>query len=167
LGRGNLALKMVSKSSSEVQCHSGTLPNNREGISVSAFLIPGMCIGVMGHDRFMLSRGASARTSWAAIRDFLDAILVTQLTVGELSLNRATCLWASYGAIPSRHNHKSSSPAISKSEFEMEPVMLSKETSLLAMLVGHCRRKTVGGKPESSPRITPPTPWLDASTIPM
>ncbi len=160
-------MKRVSKASSDVQCHSGTLPNDRKGISVSVFSIPGICIGVMGHDRWMFSRSLSARTSWAAIRNFLDAILVTQLTVGELSLKRATCLWARSGAIPSRHNHKSSSPAISKSEFEMEPVMFSKETSLLDMLFGHCRRKTVGGKPETSPRTTPLTPWLDASTIPI
>ncbi len=133
-----------------VQCHSGTLPNDREGISVSAFSMPGICTGVIGHDCLMFSCSTSARTSWAATRDFLEAILVVQLTDGELSPNNATCLWASVGATPSRHSHRRSSP-----------VGFSKETISLEISGGHCSRKMVGGSSESSPMTTPPTPcWM-------
>ncbi len=62
-GRGNVELKRVSRSLSDLQCHSRTLPNDRDGISVSAFSTPGMCIDVSGHKRLMLRRSASARTS--------------------------------------------------------------------------------------------------------
>ena len=34
LGRGKVLLKKVSNSSSDLKCHSGLLPNDRDGISV-------------------------------------------------------------------------------------------------------------------------------------
>jgi hypothetical protein len=70
LGRGNLELKSVNRSDSDWQVHSGTLPNEREGMSVSAFSIPGMCTGVNGHDCLTLRRKASALTSCAATSIF-------------------------------------------------------------------------------------------------
>jgi hypothetical protein len=36
-GRGKVALKKVSKSMSILKCHFGSLPNEREGISVMAY----------------------------------------------------------------------------------------------------------------------------------
>ena len=82
VGRGDLELKRVISSPSELHFHSGMLPNDHEGMSVSALLNPGMCTGVSWHDCLMLRRKASARTSCAITLDFLEAILVTQLTVG-------------------------------------------------------------------------------------
>ena len=113
----------------------------------------------------MLRRRVSARTSWAATRDVRDAIFVTQLTDGELSLNKAMCLWARSGAIPSRHSQRSRYPAISRSELVIFPLGLSIEISSFVMSGGHCNRKTVGGRSKSSPMTTPPAPWLEASTM--
>ena len=36
-GKGNFSVNKVSRSSLEWQCHSGTLPNERDGMSESAF----------------------------------------------------------------------------------------------------------------------------------
>ncbi len=106
-GNGNVSLNKVSKASSEQQCHSGMLPNERKVISVRAFLVPGMCTGVNGQACVRFTRNASARTSCAATRDF---------TVGELLLNKATCLCAMSGATPSRQSCNRSNPAISSLE---------------------------------------------------
>ena len=157
-GSGNLLLKRVSRSQSERQCHSGTLPNEREGMSVRAFSMPGMCTGVSGHNYLIFRQSANARTSCAATRDFLEAIFVTQLTVGELSLNKATCLCAKSGVTPSKQSHNRSNPAISRSELLIRPRGFSKETRSAEILAGHCRRNTVGRTGNSSPTITPPTP---------
>ena len=62
-GRGNLVLKSVRKLVSDLHSHSLTLPNEREGMSVSAFLTPGLCTGVRGHVCWMFRWRASARTS--------------------------------------------------------------------------------------------------------
>jgi hypothetical protein len=56
-----------------------------------------------------------------AMNEFLEAILSTQHTVGWLSLNKATYLWSNSGQISSITSHKSRSPAISRSEFVMDP----------------------------------------------
>ncbi len=166
LGRGKDRLKRVSKFLSVFQAHSFTLPNERDGMSVRAFLTPGMCTGVIGHVFFTFRRIARARTSFAAIHNFLDAIFSTQLIVGKLSLNRATCLCAMLQTMASIQSHSNSRPAISRSELVIEPCGLSDDTKLAAMSLGYSRQKTVGGIPESSPITMPPTPWLDASTIP-
>ena len=42
---------------------------------------------------------------------FFEAIFATQLTVGELLLNKATCLCAMSSATPSRQSHNRSNPA--------------------------------------------------------
>ena len=109
----------------------------------------------------------SARTSGAATRDVRDAIFVTQLTDGELSLNEAMCLWARLVAVPSRHSQRSRYPAILRSELVIFPLGLSTEIRSFVMSGGHCNQKTIGGNSESSPMTTPPTPWLEASTMPM
>jgi hypothetical protein len=88
-GRGKEELKSVSNSSSVLQNHLLSLPNDRDGISVMAFFFPGMCSGVNGDTCFCFMRRLSARSSWSATLDPFAAILLTQLTVGELSLNSA------------------------------------------------------------------------------
>jgi hypothetical protein len=64
-------------------------------------------------------------------------------------------------------NQSSSSPAISKSEFVMVPCGFSNLIMSERMSLGHCHQNIVGVHPKSLPKITPPMPWLDASTIPM
>jgi hypothetical protein len=105
--------------------------------------------------------------SSAAMHDFCNAILLTQLTVGELSLNNAMCLCAKSSAIASMQSHGNSSHAISRLELLIFPAGFLIETRSLEISLGQWKRKTVGGSFESSPTTTPPTPWLDASTIPM
>ncbi len=157
-GRGNLSLKRVSKSQSDGQYHSCTLPNDRKGISVKAFLTPGMCTRVSGHDCLMFRRSASAQTNCAATLDFLEAILITQLTLGELLPNKAMCLCAKSGATPSRQSHKRSNPAILRSEFVIRPRGFLNVTKLFVMSTGHYKQNTVGRTGDNSPKITPPTP---------
>jgi hypothetical protein len=157
-GRRNLSLKRVRKLQFDGQFHSCTLPNDRAGISVRAFSTPGMFTRVSRHDCLMFRRSASARTNCAATLDFLEAILVTQLTVGELSLNKAMCLCAKSSATPSRQSHKKSNPAISRLEFVIRSRGFSNVTKSFVMSAGHCKQNTVGGTGNNSPKITPPTP---------
>jgi hypothetical protein len=148
----------MSRLPSERQCHLGMLPNERKGMSVRAFLAPGMCTGVSGHDCVIFRQSTNVRTSCAATRDFLETIFVTQLTVGELLLNKATCLYAESGVTPSKQSHNRSNPAILRSELFIRPCGFLKETRLAEILAGHCRQNMVGGTGNSSPTITPPTP---------
>ena len=92
---------------------------------------------------------------------------MTQLTEGELSLKSAICLWQRSFAVPSMQSHKSRYPAISRSELVSLPLGLSKDATSFRISSGHCKRKTVGVISDSSPMTTPPTPWLEASTMPM
>jgi hypothetical protein len=167
LGRGNLLLKSVSKLLLVLHSHSLTLLNKCKGMSVRAFSMPGIQTGVSGHVCLMLRQRASTRTSCAAIHDFCNAILLTQLTVGKLLLNSAMCLCAKSGAIASTQSHRNSRPAISRSELLSFPAGLSKETRSFDFAVGHWSQKTVGGRSKSSLTTTPPTLWLEALTIPM
>jgi hypothetical protein len=48
LGRVKVQLKKVSKSDSNLKCHFGSLPNEREGILVIKFWSPAMCSVVIG-----------------------------------------------------------------------------------------------------------------------
>ena len=114
----------------------------------------------------MFRRKARARTSCADIRDWRVAILWTQLTVGELSLNSATCRSDNWPQTPSTQSHKSSSPAISKSELVSRPLGFVNDTTSAVISAGHWKRKTVGGHSPRSPIMMPPTPKLDASTTP-
>jgi hypothetical protein len=62
-------------------------------------------------------------------------------------------------------SHSRRIPAISKSEFVIHPVGLVLEWMFDVMSKGHCQRKTVGMHSARSPMTTPPTLWLEASTI--
>jgi hypothetical protein len=83
-------LKRVSNSSSVLQCHFSVLPHEQDGMSVIAFSSPEICIVVRGETCFSLILSVMARKSWSATLDPFAAIFLTQLTVGELSLNSAT-----------------------------------------------------------------------------
>jgi hypothetical protein len=54
-------LNKVSKSSLVLHSHCGSLPNDRDGMSVIEFSSPAMWRGVIGHAPFNLSRSARAR----------------------------------------------------------------------------------------------------------
>ena len=136
-GNGKSRLKSVSSSLSDLQCHLGSDPKEREGISASAFFFPGMCTGVSGQEFETLIRNARARMRWAAILECFDAMRVAQLTVGELSLRIATCRFFRSPPTCSTHSHNSSNPAISRSELVRVPVGLSKDTTLLDTSGGH------------------------------
>jgi hypothetical protein len=114
VGRGNSALKRVSYSESDVQYHLGSLPNDRDGMSVILFLRPGMCSGVSGETCLSFRRNASTHTSFDATTDPLAAMQHTQCTVGELSLNSATCAPSLKPHTSSITSHSNSRPAISK-----------------------------------------------------
>ena len=116
------------------------------------------------HALLMLRRRERVQRNFAAMCDFFKAIFSTQLTVGELSLNNATCLCVILGTT-SLKSHKNKCPTISRSKFVIDPHWLVNETKLLVMSCCHCRWNIIGGNPASCPRTTPPTPWLDASTI--
>jgi hypothetical protein len=67
---------------------------------------------------------------------------------------------------PSITSHSKRSPAISKSEFDIVPTGLRRVLMFAVTSSDHCHRNTVGVHDLSSPIITPPMPWPDASTIP-
>ena len=101
-----------------------------------------------------------------ATRDCLEARRLTQLIDGELSPNIATRFSWRGPQTPSIGSHNSRSHAISRSEFVMVPSAFSLDINCVRMSSGHCYQNTVGVQAESSSNTTPPTPWLDASTIP-
>jgi hypothetical protein len=101
-----------------------------------------------------------------AIKDCFKARHVTHPMVGELSLNNVIRFSLRGPHSSSIASHSRSSPANSRSEFVMVPFKFLSNTTLVLIVSGHCHRKTVGVHAKSSPKITPPMPWLDASTIP-
>jgi len=73
-----------------LQCHLGSFPKERDGISIMALSFPEMCSGVSGNAHFFFIRRASARSSYSATHELFDAKRCTQFTVGWLLLNNAT-----------------------------------------------------------------------------
>ena len=158
LGSGNNELNRCEKSPSVLQCHPGTDPNERDGMSVMAFRLPSMCSGVSGELCWICNRSASARMSCIATRECFAASRWTQCTVGELSLNNAMCASFNEGQTCSMTSHSRRSPAISRSELVRVPSGLLAETTLHEISCGHRKRNTVGGILLFSPMIIPPTP---------
>ena len=113
---GNDYIKRVSKSKSSLQNHFGSLPNDRDGMSVMAFFLPAMCRVVRGKTFRSFMRRERAGRSWSATNDPLAAICHTQCKVCELSLNSATCIPFLREHTPSIIRNSSRSLAISKSE---------------------------------------------------
>ncbi len=104
--------------------------------------------------------------SCSAIRLEQDAIRCTQITVGILLLNSTTCFSLRSPQTCSITSQRMTSPASSRSELVIIPFVLATNTMSAVMPGGHWMRNTVGGHSDSSPNITPPTPWLNASTTP-
>jgi hypothetical protein len=160
-------LNKLSKLVSDAHVHAGLLPNDRDGTSAMAFCLPSICSGVSGHACIVLSWSARAWTRCSATTNQRDASRVTQLTAGELSLNSVTLFSWRVGHTPSRTNHSISSPTISRLEFVIPPVGFADVIRFCLKSAGHSQWKTTGVDWVSSPKTTPPTPWQDASTIPM
>ena len=114
--RGKEESNKRRRSESDLQCHLGSLPQERNGMSVIAFWQPAMCCGVNGDTWVAFKCSARARSNCAATADCLDASRVTQLTVGLLLLNKVTWLPRQSWQTSSITNHKTSRPAISRSE---------------------------------------------------
>ena len=160
-------LNKLSKLVLDAHVHAGLLPNDRDGTLAMAFYLPSICNGVSGQACIFLSCNTRAWTRCSATTDQCDASQVTQLTVGELSLNSVTCFFWRVGHTPLITNHSISSPAFSKPEFVIPPVGFADKIRFCLMSAGHSQQKTTGLHWVSSPNTTPPTPWPDASTIPM
>jgi hypothetical protein len=163
-------LNNVSNSASDLQCHSGSLPNDRDGTSVMALSLPAMWRGCSGDTRHTLRRKATSRMSCPATRDPRAAIRHTQLTVGEVSLKRATWEPGVRSHTVSITIHKKSSPANSRSEFVRCPpcLVLVRSTACL-MSGGHSILDAVGLHARLCPTITPPNAMyggiLDANEV--
>jgi hypothetical protein len=124
-------------------------------------------MGISGQACWILSCRARAWTRCSATRDRLEARCVTKPIVGELSLNTAIHFSRSGPHTSSIANQSNRRPAISRSEFVIVLFGFSNFFICDRTSLGHCHLNTVGVHPENSPKITPPMPWLDASTIPM
>ncbi len=166
-GKGKRVLNKVSNSLSSVHVQAGLLPNNLDGTSAILLRFPSMCIGVSGHACMAFKRSTRAWMRCSATRDRLDASQVTQLTDGKLSLNNVICFSRRLWQTPSMTSHSITNPAISRSEFVSLPVGLVNKMISCLMLSGHSHRNTTGVHADNSPKTTPPTPWPDASTMPM
>ena len=95
-----------------------------------------------------------------------DAIHCTHPTVGLLLQNIATLLSVRVSHTCSIISHNRTSPTSSRSAFVSFPVGFESVFTLAVISGGHQRRNTVGGQSNSSPMMTLPTPWLEASTTP-
>jgi hypothetical protein len=166
-GRGNKVLNSFSRSWSLAQSHFGSLPKEREGISVMALRCPAIWSWVKGETCIVLRRSVRARRSCPATRDPFAAIRRTQCTVGALSLNRATWQPGPRLHTVSIMTNSRRSPASSRSKLVRFPRswLFVRSTSAL-MSCGHSMRKTVGTHSHLSPMMMPPTPCIEASLIP-
>ena len=115
----------------------------------------------------VLIQRASACTKCSATSDLREARRFVHPTAGELSLNSATRFSCKGWHTASITNHRMRTPTISKSELVLVPVGFENDRTLAVTSCGHSQRKTVGMHSDVLPITTPPTPWLDASTIPM
>jgi hypothetical protein len=104
--------------------------------------------------------------SRAAVGEPLDASPITQLTDGELLVNRAMCFPFRSRSTFSIMSHRMRWPAISRSVFDIVPFQLSTVLSFDFRVSDHSRQKTVGMQDECSPTTTPPTLCPEASQIP-
>ncbi len=116
----------------------------------------------------MLKLRARTWISCSATRLERHAICSTQLTVGLLLLKSEVGF--SVRGLPtcSIMSHSSTRLASLRSEFVIVPCGLASDFTLAVMSGGHdCSLNTVGRHSDKSPMMTPPTPWLDASTTPI
>ena len=130
------------------------------------FWSPAMWSIVIRQTFCMLSRRARFQISCSATRLEQHAIHCTQLTVGLLLLKIVTHFSASEPQTCSIMSQRMTRPASLMSKFVIVPFGFESDTTLAVMFGGHCSRDTVGGHSKSLPIMTPPTPWLEASTTP-
>jgi hypothetical protein len=112
-------LKNVSNLGSVLKCHWGTLPNERDGISIIAFFSPLICCGVNGQHLFAFSLSARACIKCTAVIDWCNASLSTHSAVGELSLNNGTRFSTRGPQTCSMMTNSISYPAISRSKYDI------------------------------------------------
>ncbi len=115
----------------------------------------------------MLKCRARMRISCSATRLERHAICCTQLTVGLLLLNRAMHFSVRGPQMCSIMSHSRTRPASSRSEFVIVPFGVASEITLVVMSGSHYNQNTVCGHSKNLPMMTPPTPWLEASTTPI
>ena len=148
----------MSRLSLDLQCHTGLLPNDREGMSAIAMLFPATCIDVNGQALCCFTRRANAWMRCSATIERLDASFVVQLIDGELSFSNVICISSRGPQTSSMVSQRRIIPAISRSEFVMcPPGLFSVFMSLVTSSV-HCHQKIVGMQCNSSPMTTLPAP---------
>jgi len=153
-----MELKSVRRSSSDLQCQLGLLPNDRDGMSAIAMLFPATCIDVNGHAFCCFTRKANAWIRCSATLERFDASFVVQLMDGELSFSNVICFSSKGLQTSSMVSQRRTIPAISKSEFVMFPPGLFSVFMSVVTSSGHCHQKIVGTQGDSSPMTTPPAP---------
>ncbi len=166
-GKGKVELKSVSNSSSDLQCHAGLLPKDREGMSAMAICFPATCIGVNGHAFCCFARSAKAWTRCSATVERFEASLVAHPIVGELLLSNVRRFSSRGPQTSSIVSQRRTRPAISRSKFVMRPLGLVDVLMSAVTSGGHCHQKIVGTHGKSSPITTPPALCPEASTKPM
>jgi len=135
---------------------------DRDARSAMRFVAPAMWKAASGEDWHANIRSARARIKCAAVFAFDARRREVRATVGVLSQPEAT--WAcSRLATFSRTSQCMSSPAISRSEFVMDPEGFFCDTSCVCMAWGKRMRHTIGRRFWFAPNHTPPAPNLDAS----
>ena len=122
---------------------------------------------MIGQTFWRLNCIARMQINCLATRLERHAIRCTQLTVGLLSLNKVMHFSAIGPHMCSIMSHSRTRPASLRSEFVIGPFGLALEITLAVMSGGHCNLNTVGRHSDSSPMMTPPPPWRDASTTPI
>ena len=160
-------MNRVRKDLSDVQCHAGVLPNDLEGTSEIELSLPLMWSVVKWQVLLVLIRRASACTKCLATSNLQEARCFVNPTAGELSLKSATCFSFRGWHTAFITNQRMRTPAISRSKLVMVPTGFENKRMLAETSCGHSQQKTVGMHCNVSPITTPPTPWLDVSTIPM
>jgi hypothetical protein len=110
----------------------------RDATSAMSLLIPAMDIVSNGEARCTCCRKARALHRWLPALERDDASRVAHATAGVLSHRMPTWeCWSDVGLIASSTSHPSNTPAISRSEIEIVPLLLAEETNFVEISSGH------------------------------
>jgi len=107
---------------------SGYCLKDQDAKSIIPFLVPLMCSVVSGDAQHALILSANILNNCAAFTAFIDSNLEAHATIGVLSHQHATCVWANSAKI-SNTNQCKISTSISRSEFKIVPLGLSWDTT--------------------------------------
>jgi len=138
--------------------------NAQDAKSAMPFFMPTMCKVVSGDAWHVLILTANILNSCAALTAFVDSNLEAHATIGVLSHQHATCVWAKLAKFSNTSQCKIK-PSIWRSKFEMVPLELSYDTICAWISFGSLTHQTIGGKWHSKPNQTPPAPFLDVFLI--